>query len=269
MKIYLTTLLILVCGFGVFGQQDNKTNPPGAQRIVNFSKPDQMFQLLEGEWIFAAMTCAEPYTVTVSADRKSIKFQYAKPQRSADGTEHSSFTYNVLEVGSYFIRAQVEGESRKTTTGKPVVWDFMFLSADKFVWHRTDWAGLSSTTPVTRCEDGKVRTLPVSNSPQYTAGTRLGGTENSFSGGVLNGKAVLLVKPAYPAAARAVKATGAVNVQVTIDERGNIISAEAISGHLFLRHAAEKAALASKFGPITLEGQAVQVTGIIVYNFIP
>lgn len=87
------------------------------------------------------------------------------------------------------------------------------------------------------------------------------------SGGVLNGKAVNLVKPSYPAAARAVKASGAVNVQVTIDEQGNVISASAVSGHPLLRASSVQAARASKFSATMLSGQPVKVTGIIVYNF--
>jgi TonB family protein len=90
----------------------------------------------------------------------------------------------------------------------------------------------------------------------------------TVSGGVLNGKATNLVKPAYPAAARAVNASGAVNVQVTIDESGNVISASAVSGHPLLRAAAVNAARQSKFSPTYLEGQAVKITGVIVYNFV-
>ena len=89
------------------------------------------------------------------------------------------------------------------------------------------------------------------------------------SGGVVNGKATNLVKPPYPAAARAVRAAGAVNVQVTIDESGNVISASAVSGHPLLRASAVAAARSSKFSPTMLSGQAVKVTGVIVYNFVP
>jgi periplasmic protein TonB len=70
-----------------------------------------------------------------------------------------------------------------------------------------------------------------------------------------------LVKPPYPPAAKAVRASGAVNVQVTIDENGNVISASAVSGHALLRGAAESAARASKFSPTMLSGQKVKVTG--------
>ncbi len=88
------------------------------------------------------------------------------------------------------------------------------------------------------------------------------------SGGVINGKANNLVKPTYPAAARAVRASGAVNVQVTIDENGNVISASAVSGHPLLRSAAESAARSSKFAPTVLSGQKVKVTGVVIYNFV-
>jgi TonB family protein len=89
-----------------------------------------------------------------------------------------------------------------------------------------------------------------------------------IEGGVINGKAVSLPKPAYPAAAKAVRASGAVNVQVTIDEEGNVISASAVSGHPLLRAAAVSAAREAKFSPTKLSGVAVKVTGIIVYNFV-
>lgn len=91
----------------------------------------------------------------------------------------------------------------------------------------------------------------------------------TINGGVINGKALTLPKPEYPAAAQAVNASGAVNVQVTIDENGNVISAAAISGHPLLRQAAEQAALQSTFKPTTLSGQPVKVTGVIIYNFVP
>lgn len=93
-------------------------------------------------------------------------------------------------------------------------------------------------------------------------------TLKPISGGVLNGKATTLAKPAYPAAARAVNAEGAVTVQILIDEQGNIASAAAVSGHPLLRQAAEQAALQSKFAPTMLSGQPVKVSGVVVYNFV-
>ncbi len=90
-----------------------------------------------------------------------------------------------------------------------------------------------------------------------------------IQGGVLNGKATSLPKPPYPAAARAVGASGAVSVQVLIDENGDVVSATAVSGHPLLAASSVEAARSAKFTPTTLSGQPVKVSGIITYNFVP
>jgi TonB family protein len=90
-----------------------------------------------------------------------------------------------------------------------------------------------------------------------------------ISGGVLNGKAISLPKPPYPPAARAVRAEGTVTVQVLVDEKGNVASATATSGHPLLRNAAVLAARQAKFAPTMLSGQPVRVSGVITYRFEP
>jgi Ca-activated chloride channel family protein len=87
------------------------------------------------------------------------------------------------------------------------------------------------------------------------------------SGGVINGKAISLPKPAYPSTAKAARASGQVSVQVTIDESGNVISATPVSGHPSLQAAAAAAARQARFSPTMLSGQPVKVTGVVVYNF--
>jgi protein TonB len=87
------------------------------------------------------------------------------------------------------------------------------------------------------------------------------------SKGVINGSAISLPKPAYPPTAKAVGASGAVSVQVVIDENGNVISASATSGHPLLKQVAAQAARGAKFKPTLLSGVPVKVSGIIVYNF--
>jgi protein TonB len=90
-----------------------------------------------------------------------------------------------------------------------------------------------------------------------------------ISGGVLNGKAISLPKPAYPPIARQAHASGTVVVQVVIDENGNVISAHAVSGHPLLQAVAVAAARGARFSPTKLSGQPVKVTGVITYNFVP
>jgi len=89
-----------------------------------------------------------------------------------------------------------------------------------------------------------------------------------IEGGVLNGKALALPPPAYPALARKAHVAGTVRVQVLIDEDGNVIDAHAIDGHPLLQPACVAAARQARFSPTFLEGQPVKVAGVIQYNFV-
>jgi TonB family protein len=91
----------------------------------------------------------------------------------------------------------------------------------------------------------------------------------TISGGILNGKAVSLPKPFYPADAAKSGKGGTVKVRILIDERGRVESAEAINGTEMpsLRAAAEAAARQARFTPTTLSGRPAKVSGVIVYDF--
>jgi TonB family protein len=104
--------------------------------------------------------------------------------------------------------------------------------------------------------------------PEPPAPTNEPGKRAPISGGVLNGRAITLPKPDYPAEARAARAAGTVVVQITVDEYGNVIAARAVSGHQMLHQAAVNAARGARFAPTFLMGEAVKVTGVITYNFV-
>lgn len=87
------------------------------------------------------------------------------------------------------------------------------------------------------------------------------------SSGVLNGTAINLPQPIYPEAARRMRATGTVSVEVVLDESGKVVSAVATSGPALLREAAVQAALKARFSPTKLSGQPVKVSGVINYKF--
>jgi TonB family protein len=88
-----------------------------------------------------------------------------------------------------------------------------------------------------------------------------------ISGGTLNSKALSLPNPVYPEIAREAKASGPVTVQITVDEQGNVIYAHAVSGHPLLQGAAVAAARQAKFTPTYLNGEAVKITGQVMYVF--
>jgi TonB family protein len=62
--------------------------------------------------------------------------------------------------------------------------------------------------------------------------------------------------------------TGSVVVEVVVDEKGIVLSARAISGHVLLRAAAESAARGWRWNPTILNDVPVQVVGTITFNFV-
>jgi len=87
------------------------------------------------------------------------------------------------------------------------------------------------------------------------------------SEGVLLGKAIKRYTPPYPAIARAARASGPVQVMVTISEEGQVINATAVSGHPLLREASVQAARQWVFSPTLLSKQPVKIQGILTFNF--
>ena len=75
-------------------------------------------------------------------------------------------------------------------------------------------------------------------------------------------------QPKLPAEAKTKGVSGPVRVEVTVDEKGNVLSAKAVSGDPLLRKAAEQSATKARFTPTKLKGQPVKVTGVIQYNFV-
>jgi TonB family protein len=113
--------------------------------------------------------------------------------------------------------------------------------------------------------DLEVKDLLIKEQPQEQPPAP---SKGAVAGGVLNGKAISLPRPAYPPIARQAHASGNVVVQVVIDEEGNVISARAVSGHPLLQGPSTQAARGAKFSPTKLSGQAVKVVGVITYDFI-
>jgi TonB family protein len=111
----------------------------------------------------------------------------------------------------------------------------------------------------------EIRPSPSAPAIRLISGTFRGGL---LPAGVLNGMAISLPKPPYPAIAISAHVSGSVRVSVLIDENGNVISATAVSGHPFLRAAAVEAARGARFGPTLHGGKPVKVSGVLVYNFV-
>jgi protein TonB len=90
---------------------------------------------------------------------------------------------------------------------------------------------------------------------------------NKVSEGVLQGGAINKISPPYPQIARAARASGPVQVVVTISEEGRVIEAYAANGHPLLRAAAVEAARRWTFRPTLLSNVPVKVQGMLTFNF--
>lgn len=94
---------------------------------------------------------------------------------------------------------------------------------------------------------------------------------NAKNGGVVNGKAVKLVKPLYPISLRPgeiPRGGGRVEVKVVIDEEGKVISAMPHSGVPAFMKDSVNAAKKSVFQPTLVCGKPIKVVGLIEYNYI-
>jgi protein TonB len=87
------------------------------------------------------------------------------------------------------------------------------------------------------------------------------------SGGVIKAVAIRKVDPVYPSLAKSSRQSGKVTVEVNINERGDVVSARAVSGPPLLRGAAVAAAKGWKFKPCTLSGKPIPSVNFITFNF--
>jgi TonB family protein len=73
--------------------------------------------------------------------------------------------------------------------------------------------------------------------------------------------------PVYPMAAKNMRATGIVRVEVTVDENGDVTDVQKTSGPTLLQGAAKEAIKKWRFKPFVRDGQPVRATGFVNFNF--
>jgi TonB family protein len=173
--------------------------------------------------------------------------------------ENTELHYYFARRGDYYLRkGDYELAAADYTEAIRLKPDYKYHYSDRAKAYRQ-----LGKNDLAEADEQKAEKIEPSQTPTNSAPLK------SITGGRLNDKAVNLVKPAYPPAAKAVRASGSVIVRVSIDEQGNVDSARTVSGHPLLRASAEAAAMASKFSPTMYNGKAVRVTGTVLFDFIP
>lgn len=213
---------------------------------------------------------SEAYTVAVQTLKENPEVQEKMGEIQETGFPLGAYTQNsdgsgdaafVMSVTGSKTTGQYKVEMRRSNSVWKIVKGDVRLANGDLI----DIGGPSDFDTGTDTDlDANNNSIPSPTRPENSRSP-----VRTISGGVLNGKATSLPKPAYPPSASQVNASGTVVVQVLVDEKGNVVTAQAVSGHPFLRPAAIAAARQAKFSPTKLSGKPVKVSGVINYQFTP
>ena len=189
--------------------------------------------------------------------RRELQADEEKARRQADLVRGATLS---MDRAIQIATSQVPGKVITCTLGR---------EGDKLFYHVviiSEGEKNSATYVWVSATDGQILKTEKEERQEEEASERV--QRAPISGGVLNGKATSLPEPVFPAIAKAAHASGAVTVEITIDETGNVIAAQAVSGHPLLKSAAVDAARHASFKPTLLSGEPVKVSGVLVYNFV-
>ncbi|MGQ9917719.1 MAG: energy transducer TonB [Bryobacteraceae bacterium] len=81
------------------------------------------------------------------------------------------------------------------------------------------------------------------------------------------GRVIKKVAPTFPVAARQLNVTGSQDVQITVDEQGNVIDAKVLKGNALFTQSSLAAVKEWKFTPLLKDGQPAKFTTIITFNY--
>ena len=117
---------------------------------------------------------------------------------------------------------------------------------------------------------GVAQTDKQSNTPvQILYGTRTPDErrQGPVISGVLNVKVLNELSPTYPQKAKDQKIQGRVEVELLVNEDGEVIFANPLSGPEELWAESVKTSVRALFTPMTLSGKPVKITGRIILDF--
>lgn len=117
---------------------------------------------------------------------------------------------------------------------------------------------------------GVAQTDKQSNTPvQILYGTRTPNErqQGPVISGILNMKVLNELSPAYPQKAKDQKIQGRVEVQLLVNEDGEVIFANPLSGPEELWAESVKTSVSARFKPFILAGKPAKITGRIILDF--
>ena len=229
----------------------------GVAVYYGYKFAEEKIKTSEAYTVAIAALKADPEVAEKMGTIKETGFPLGNFQENADGTGAAAYRVSVVGTkaqGTYTVVMTRRQRRWQLVTGKLTLADGETIDIKSGTLSGED-AGTDDNAnvppPAPPLPPGKGAQGPV------------------VSGGLLNGKAISKPEPAYPAVAKAARASGTVTVAITVDETGKVISARAVSGHPLLQQAAVQAAYQARFTPTLQAGRPVKVSGTITYNFVP
>jgi protein TonB len=110
-------------------------------------------------------------------------------------------------------------------------------------------------------------TLEIKQEPVVIAPESSASVSGPMDVGSLIAYATKQAAPTYPPAAKSMRTTGVVKVEVTVDENGDVTEVQKASGPSLLQTAAKDAIRRWKFKPFVRAGQPVKAVGFVNFNF--
>lgn len=80
-------------------------------------------------------------------------------------------------------------------------------------------------------------------------------------------RATKKVPPAFPAAAKQLNVSGSQDVQVTVNETGDVEEAKVLKGNALFTQNSVNAAKQWKFTPLVQDGKPQRFTAVLVFNY--
>src|ERR1700755_1546354 len=203
-----------------------------------------------------AVTFIEGTTDTKPVEEVSLTLTARKNQRFLQASAASPSLFEGLPEGTYKIAAAKPGF--RTTK------DLIYISCSNagpgpvskmvIMWEgdqtkTVDYTGAWKSAPAKSGKKDQQIAIGEGDGPPRVSGGVPAATQktrpdaaanaasnaNTASKNVISDSALVLAKPTFPPAARAVGASGTVQILVTIDEDGYVIEAKPVSGHPLLR----------------------------------
>ncbi len=132
------------------------------------------------------------------------------------------------------------------------------------------------TTDVKKSSDSEasITTKPAKNEPPVASPPAVTHNDDApklpvirMSEEALRKAAIDLPQPQYPQAAMLARAEGNVEVQILVDEKGEVMNARALSGNPLLSEVSEAAARKARFARSKLSADPARIYGVINYSF--